>query len=34
VREFYDLRNVEKAAEAGWKVETALQYLIRIGGAS
>jgi len=30
VREFFSKANVEKAATAGWKVETALEYLARI----
>lgn len=29
-REFYERRNVELAAAAGWKIETALDYLHRI----
>lgn len=29
VLELYDRANVEKAAAAGWKIETALQYLAR-----
>jgi hypothetical protein len=30
VAEFFDRRNAEKADAAGWKVETAAQYLGRI----
>lgn len=30
VREIYERRNVEKAAKAGWRIETAGQYLGRI----
>ena len=30
VREFYTRRNVEKAAAAGWRIETAFDYLHRL----
>lgn len=30
VLEFFNRRNVEKAAAAGWRIETALAYLCRI----
>lgn len=33
VYEFFGRRNVEKAAAAGWRIETALQYLGRINAA-
>lgn len=32
VFELFDRKNVEKAAKAGWQIETAINYLARIRG--